>query len=664
MASRTEVELMMKCETESASSQHAEASTQDQDGSASKRLEISSWTQRTLKTTTRGLLIRGEQPKLLQIGTESPLSVPQTASNASPFTTNEVTSICEPASLTAKSSQTRNGPPDSQATCLRDETFSVSTKSSEIWKFPGSKAWVARESKFPVPSRIESRWPELKSRLLFDLREVEDEMITEQANEKSRLKRSLNRRRIYPELRMSGRQDMNTRFSEMVTISPCVWILCGSQSCRKKVRRITDTLCLPVNLFEQRRIEVHVGAPEPHANQGFIPLSRLNIHQDNAFGLNYMGGTILHHLEAISPTPEHQSACGLLCCTTFVKDGNIITQHISRIGGLLKNQFKDNIVNRHPIALTTSHGIFEDLWTDGVEVEGLKDGEIPSLCDGCMDDEGTTSSDIDSDTDSLLESTTDTVPWRSSGQKGLGERCHNRVAEWLHVSSQEVVGINFAGQVLPEPISARVRRPRKSKPGDYTLLRSRNLADLNNTSSLIPEVEIVSYLVNSDLTQGPLTAVFGVGDLSETTLLPGGMMLPLGQEELPVRKIELVAPLAGTSGTWLIKDSALAGIIVAAYPGQPLALFVTAQDLRQNAVESFPEIRANFLRENSTFVMNEPVPNAGRPAAIEGGLDASALERTDGTGLNDESEPTSFWSRTEASSSNYIESYGGTQIGL
>ncbi|KXH50380.1 hypothetical protein CSIM01_05438 [Colletotrichum simmondsii] len=634
MASRTEVELMTKCQTESAPSQHAKAFPQDQEGSNSKHQKnSSSWMQHTsaqAKERTKGSAVRVEDSRQLQTGTSSPLPASQTRSIASISATAEGAGTCDLGSLVARSSETTPSLSNSQATYLRDGRFPVSTKSGEIWRFPGSRVWVAQESKFPVPPHVQSRWPELKNRLLVDLREVEDEMIAEQANEKSRLKRSPNRRRIHPELRMSGRQD--ALFADFVTISPCIWILCGSQSCRKKVRRITKTLCLPVNLFEQP-IEVHNGAPEPHANRGFIPLSRLNTDQNKTSGLNYLGGVIIHHVEAISPTLDHQSACGLLCCTTFLKDGVIMTQHISRIGGLLKNNSKDYNHNQYPIALTTSHGIFEDIWTNGVEFEDLKDGGNSSAHDDRMDREEATSSDMDSDMDSnaesLIESETDAPPLCSSGQRVLGEKSPVRVAEWIQVSSQEVIGLKCAGQVLPEPISARVRRPQMSRPGDYALLRSQDLAGLKNISSQSPEVEITSYLPNSELTEGSLTAVFGVDDLSKTTLLPGSMMLPLGQEELPVRKVELVAPLA------------------AAYPSQPLALLMTAQDLRQTTVESFPEVRPNFLRERKAVLQNAD------PSAASGAvLHTSVLEQLDGPSQSGEIESTSSQSMLDELSLN------------
>lgn len=553
MASRTEVGLITKREKRSDPLQQADTFAPDQNGLDSKLRKNSPVIKRRISTQEDepqpGPSTWFQESKKTRITPSNHFAALQTTPKPDPSASDEVAGIlpCQniPSATASSLSEIPQNISTSQATCLGDGKFSVSTKSGGIWNFPESRVWVARESKFPVPPHVQLRWPEIKNRLILDLRDVEDEMIAEQANEKRALKRSPNRRRVSPEVRMSGRQ--NKFFSDFVTISPCIWVLCGSQSCRKKVRRITKSWSYPLNLFDQP-IEVHEGAPKPHAKRNFVPLSRLQIDLERMPGLSYMGGFVLHHVEAIPYTLEHRSACGLLCCTTFLKDGRIITQHISRVGGLLKDHFRDYSKNEYPIALTTSHGIFEDLGTDGLDFEALKDEESFGSDDDRSDDEGTTDDDSVSDEGSSTKSTTHTgnVVQRSNAyhhQRLLGERSPDAVAEWLHVPMGEVIGVKFASHILPERISARLRRPRKSTPGDYALLRPRNLANFQNLSSRKAELEITSYLTNEELTEGCLTAVFGADNLSETSLLPGGITMPLGQETLPVRKVELKAPL-------------------------------------------------------------------------------------------------------------------------
>ncbi|KAK1715590.1 hypothetical protein BDP67DRAFT_510364 [Colletotrichum lupini] len=636
MASRTEVELITKREKKSDQLQQADTYAPNQNGSDLQLRKNPPMTKRRISTQEDEPKARphtstgNQESKKTRITPSNAFAAPQTTPKPSSSASGEVAGISRniPSATESSPPEISRNTSTSQATCLGHGKFSVSTKSGGIWKFPKSKVWVARASKFPVPDHIKLRWPEIKIRLMQDLSHVEDVMIIEQADEKRLAKKAESRRHVSPELRMSGRQ--NKFFSEFVTISPCIWVLCGSQSCRKKVRQITKGWSYPRNLFDQP-IEVQKGSPTSHAKRNLVPLSRLHIDLERMPGLSYMGGFVLHHLEAIPSTLEHRSACGLLCCTTFLKDGKVITQHISRVGGLLKDRFRDYSKNEYPIALTTSHGIFEDLGTDGLDLEALKDDESFGRGDDQSDTEGTTDDDSDSDECSSTESRqhTGNVVQRSSAcyhQKLLGERSPDAVAEWLHVSLGEVIGVKFASHVLPERISARLRRPRKPTPGDYALLKPRNLAHFQNISSTEAELEITSYLANDELTEGCLTAVFGADNLSETFLLPGGTTMPLGQETLPVRTVELEAPLAaGTSGTWLTRGSALAGIIVAAYPGQPLALFMTAQDLRGTIVETFPEGRRHFLWRKAATSFLDTVQDLGASSGESG--PAPALEK-------------------------------------
>lgn len=435
-----------------------------------------------------------------------------------------------------------------------DDKHSLSTKSPKMWYF-GTKTWVAHAHEIPVPSELIAKWPEIKERLTNDLKDVRTEMLAEQAREKRRCKKEPKRRHIVSELRMSGRQ--NNPFSDFVTISPCVWILCGSKSCRDKVRRITKTLSLPIN-FVQQPIEVHDGAPEFNSTRASIPLSQLQHDFDMDSGLRHLGGVILHHVESTKGPDKIQSACGLLCCTTLLRNGKVIKQRVSRFGGLLARFPGDDNNIGCPIAMTTSHGIFDCLWLDNQEPElpGRQKSPFPKSL--LLNDKDDLTHSSGSDTESVSDSNSDADPEFEFGKgknnetigprqdrNPLGRRDALKVDSWA--SLNEIIGIKFFRQQFPD----QVKDHTLTKPGDYALLRSDTLQGLRNILSVPKNLEISSYMKNEELVEGPLTMVFGADNLSEVFLLPEPATMPSVRGDLPVRKVQLSAPLGNrvpTSG--------------------------------------------------------------------------------------------------------------------
>ncbi|KXH39047.1 hypothetical protein CNYM01_05526 [Colletotrichum nymphaeae SA-01] len=180
------------------------------------------------------------------------------------------------------------------------------------------------------------------------------------------------------------------------------------------------------------------------------------------------------------------------------------------------------------------------------------------------------------------------LAWRE--EQSIGRRDPATVHKWMTI--EEVIGLKFAKQQYPRGVLD------SSKPSDYALLTSADLAAFRNATSWRnlspghPSDEITSSLRNDELTEGALLMVLARDEVKEVTLLPGISTMPSVQgDPLEVRRIQLSAPLArGTSGTWLVKGSAFAGMVVAFYPNQPMAMFITAQDLLQNIAESFPHL--------------------------------------------------------------------------
>ncbi|KAI3546706.1 hypothetical protein CABS01_06088 [Colletotrichum abscissum] len=449
---------------------------------------------------------------------------------------------------------------------LSTDEHLITIPSSKLWLWEESwhwdeRTWVAYETEIPVPSHLQSRLAEIRDETLINLKEVQTEMMKKQAKETSYHKQRPSRRNLHVEIRMSGHQK---RLRKTVVISPCIWILCGSKEFRDMVRKALKgglAGSIARNLSSSR-VEIHAKAPEFNATEALVPLPQLR--------------------------------------RDIEKDNRLIGQIISRVGGLLVNGFElfDNI--DVPIAMTTSHGLFDYIRQNDGAASALMDITIssfkPNLPGNEYDPITISDSEPDSDSSSDVsgpgsdsgDAQSTQLAWRE--EQSLGRRDPATVYKWMAI--EEVIGLKFAKHQFPRGVLD------SSKPSDYALLTSADLAGFRNATSwrnLAPELpsdEITSSLKNDELTEGSLLMVFARDEVKEVTLLPGISTMPSAQgDPLEVRRIQLSAPLArGTSGTWLVKGSAFAGMVVAFYPNQPMAMFITAQDLLQSIAESFPDL--------------------------------------------------------------------------
>lgn len=462
------------------------------------------------------------------------------------------------------------------------KTYTLPVSSPHLWRFPNTTIWYADEDHIPVSPKLLSMWTPIRAQLRLDLDTVVTAMISEQAKATNRAKRTDSSRRIiYPELRMSGHQ--HTFFSGMVTVSPCVWILCGSKSCRNKVRRLMRHRLLP-EIFMNQAIEIHEMAPRFSAIHAVVPLPQILSDIEQHIGIVHAGGTILYHMESPMDSHRPQSACGLLCCATFIKDGRIVDQRISRIGGLL---FTNDTDPRRPIAITTSHGLLDCLWAEkennspttitqeDTEYSMKLDSYIEDYRHGFQAANGT-----DDYSDSESESGSELSP--SSSRDGKNGPSSNgdetEISEWDHflnydehvepdspakdeaVETEDIETIlgrrspkaitkwhcleDIAGvRLCKERIPVLSNIPLPTRPADYALLKSDLLSTLKNVSSWIPNVEITHYISNDTLEVGHLSLLLGPGEAHDVKLLSGTTTMPFAEEELVVRKLQLSKPL-------------------------------------------------------------------------------------------------------------------------
>ncbi|CAI0649860.1 unnamed protein product [Colletotrichum noveboracense] len=445
--------------------------------------------------------------------------------------------------------------------------YEVPVSSDRIWRFHGSSIYVAPAEEL-LSQAMRDKWKDFISAFQTNFAHVKAEMIAEQCKRKQLRQKGCNLTKFMLEVRISGRRE--TPLSRSIEMGPCLWILCGSKWCQKRVREVAQQLTLPVDLSLQQ-IEIHTGFPVPNALETVVPMSQLLSDKTINWGLNHFGGHILYHLEGQELASGQFSACGLLCCATYVKDGKVVKQHISRIGGLLTFGKSDYQIESENTAVTTAHGVFDRLWS-------LDDAEEDE--DDEMEEEGFSSGSESSGPD-RNEALTSSMKNTSI----VGEKHASEVQLWLPLT---VHAVKYLSRQFPK---GDLDNEGVSASADYAILGSRMLRVFENIVDPTTGITITTHAKNEELTEGPIVLLLGSDNNYEGTLLPGTLKLSMGDSEVAVRKLWLGAALApGTSGTWLIRESKFCGMIIAAYPGEPLALFMTAEDILGNIEVTFPGV--------------------------------------------------------------------------
>ncbi|KAK4466254.1 hypothetical protein QBC42DRAFT_343293, partial [Cladorrhinum samala] len=149
----------------------------------------------------------------------------------------------------------------------------------------------------------------------------------------------------------------------MVTVEPCIWILCGSRWASAAVREAIKDYTWLSN-FTAAKVEVRVGGAVL-ANTA-VPTDLEGL--DYSYGLMLGPGSILYiNVEDYS---DSASLCGLVCCAT-VKHGHATMHRISRIGGLIRLDLKDDEPLSCGIPMT--HGVLSNLLDDQERHDDLKD---------------------------------------------------------------------------------------------------------------------------------------------------------------------------------------------------------------------------------------------------------------------------------------------------
>ncbi|VUC36510.1 unnamed protein product [Clonostachys rosea] len=449
-----------------------------------------------------------------------------------------------------------------------------------------AKPWFGKPWEVRVPDILERKWSEaggIKERLDLDLEPTRIQLTRKASKRKCRR----SEREFNAELRMSGVLDPLQPHT--ITLLPHVWIFCGSEWAMKVIEKALRSISW-IEGFLNRPVEFCIGGIELCALETMIPLEQLQRYAASNHTLKYGGGDVLFHIAKLHPAFNSPSACGWLCCATYLKNNTVRSQRISRIGGVLTSDILDEHSKHHiNTILTVAHGLFDEEEDDLDEDYSSYSDSLPS------DSESDSEDSYDSEESEMVEPFPEPAP-------RLGSLDPSQVvSQWIPFD--EVCGINCFGKIVQND---RPPTDSSTNRSDYALLRSNTLQHLDNTYTAPRPAQgaggletITACSPNSEMRDGRVCILLGLGQVEEAWLLPGFQTMSLEGGQVTVRKLQLRRPMAqGTSGSWVVKDHIWCGMIVAAYVGEPLAVFITAEDILSDMRSSFPS-----LEENAQYVL-------------------------------------------------------------
>ncbi|KAJ2985637.1 hypothetical protein NUW58_g5427 [Xylaria curta] len=317
------------------------------------------------------------------------------------------------------------------------------------------------------------------------------------------------------ETRLSGRPRGN---SEEVELTLAMWVFCVSTFTEELVRK---ALAKPNMLWaSEETIEVVTGLRWNKRSEYIADL-------DLSKGFQFRDSYKLHlHTEEAG---EDKSAVGLFVCATLTKNGSIIDQCVSRLGGLLS-------LREETTAISTAHGILDMLISAGLY---------------CIRDEDTDSLENtpDSDTESEAESDGTAGTSHEDESKSVvsiespGSSAVNRVTRWNVIS--EAVIFDFIWPILSDPDKYWVFGA-NTRPHDFALFKlGPYLSERLNNSY---EYESVQYVVTKEHTSSPAESemvliLLGHNTFARGKVLPGASAIYLSGMKFNTKRVLLDSSL-------------------------------------------------------------------------------------------------------------------------
>ncbi|KAI0856490.1 hypothetical protein F4860DRAFT_401129 [Xylaria cubensis] len=359
------------------------------------------------------------------------------------------------------------------------------------------------------------------------------------------------------ELRMSGEKEAG---STKITLQPSVWILCGTKATCKAIQRRLDQLTWLNSAYYS---PIYIRNVLRLASSQLLSSSvRLDFNHGTPFWTETPNGRVETKVHVHVERSEMPINHGMLCCITITQgdDAKVLHQRLCRIGGYI---IVDLPTGPQLVAVTTAHGLLEywiqqDLGYETrisatEETEAMKLDDIDLEEETCLEEVGTeiTTSNVDTEID--------------------------LVAEWIPAVFFPG-NINFVSQASPASGSSFEVKTNRIDT-DFLLLSIDNRV----TGKAMEGANINSYIPDAAMslnkTYGTIISIQPEA-LKVAEILPDAIPFSVNGVVFQTKKVELSEPAcSGLSGTWVVQDHALCGVIIAIYEGEPFALMLTAEKL-------------------------------------------------------------------------------------
>ncbi|KAH7360029.1 hypothetical protein BKA66DRAFT_218572 [Pyrenochaeta sp. MPI-SDFR-AT-0127] len=467
---------------------------------------------------------------------------------------------------------TANGTTQSQETRSPDsvQLYSryLSKRCPEVYKV--DKIYVGRLKEVPPPSPVQGKWdkevrPDLERHLcqatnMMSKSMPDEEVITE------------------PVLCMAGKKcspmsvplkSGATCPKDPVALNPTIWIYCGGRKCKKQVSKSIRNLTYLhhfLNRFGMGAPHISLYAPWPAVRE-HSPGSPHHSHLNPASNVSFAIQQLL---------PGQETICGAKARFTIETSGENVECN-STIGGLV-------VVDDSIFAITSAHAIVNRLLENSHSVSSDETESLGNVStDEDSEHEMSSSSDSSASGNNLCSHTTRTAFIESppSGSTGLG-------------SVEEGMWINTD---LPSKLAYMTHG---TINGDYSF----------------PD-------------QAPSASDFALVDVGPARLLLNGYYDPdrdtlaTISDHIPVRELSqgdvwilTNCDAHGMSGSWVVHEGSLCGVVYAAYDRSPYVHMLPADTMFQNIIEL---LQASVVRvANAQDIRERKVQMELRTLNLEG----------------------------------------------
>ncbi|KAH7070517.1 hypothetical protein BKA63DRAFT_78513 [Paraphoma chrysanthemicola] len=354
-----------------------------------------------------------------------------------------------------------------------------------------------------------------------------------------------------------------------VALNPTVWIYCGSKKCKKKVLEAVRHLgYLNHFLFRFYMEAPHASlhAPWPAAEECPPQSSRLTAEFDNvSFAIQ-------------DSTSGLRTICGSRARFT-IETSNGIVERYSTIGGLI-------VVKNSLFAMTTAHAIVNcflersySISSDETESTSNASSDAASDCDRSSD----------SGSDESTESSHSPPPRMASEKRpSIESREYHESKDVIWTNSQlpKILAYMNRGTIDGDH-SFPIPAPSTS---DFALVDSGSIIHLSN-EYCNPDhntIETISdHIPTRELLSGDVWVITSCGNAPvKGFLLEGDASVILRGTIMRTKKIQVPLTSAhGLSGSWVVREGKLCGVIYAAYDLSPYLHMLPAERMFQDIAE-------------------------------------------------------------------------------